>query len=91
MVKLLVFSTEVSLGEKQLLRGAGDLGLAQRLSGFSSDKMDNFIIINITVILRDTEGVFIIVLNEIVHRLCLVVAVLFNIRRFVCFFFQCLN
>jgi len=74
------------LGEKQLLRGAGDLGLAQRLSGFSSDKMDNFIII--TVILRDTEGVFIIVLNEIVHRLCLVVAVLFNIRRFVWFFFN---
>lgn len=53
--------TEVSLGEKQLLRGAGDLGLAQRLSGFSSDKTDNFIIINITVILRDTVGVIIIV------------------------------
>lgn len=54
------------MGEKQLLRGAGVLGLAQRLSGFSSDKMYNFIIINITVILRDTLGVIVIVLNEIV-------------------------
>lgn len=36
--------SEVSFGEKQLLRGAGDCGLAQRLSGFCSDRIDNFII-----------------------------------------------